>query len=66
MLSTVSEGGWYVPNGLMNMPPSAFFIIGFIIWGLRAWKRDQMETPEFNEVKVRPEQRAEQIGEQAS
>ena len=38
-----TEGGWYVVNGLMLMPPSAFFLIGFIIWGLRVWKRDQIE-----------------------
>lgn len=38
-----TEGGWYVPNGLMLLPPSAFFIVGFFIWGLRIWKKDQME-----------------------
>jgi Na+-transporting NADH:ubiquinone oxidoreductase subunit D len=43
-----TEGGWYVVNGLMLMPPSAFFLIGFIIWGLRVWKRDQIEKREFN------------------
>ncbi len=32
------EGGWYVPNGLLVLAPSAFFIIGLFIWGLRAWK----------------------------
>src|SRR5690606_26174241 len=25
------NGGWYNPNGLMLLPPSAFFIIGFLI-----------------------------------
>lgn len=38
-----SEGGWYVPNGLMLLPPSAFFLIGFIIWALRVWKPEQVE-----------------------
>jgi Na+-transporting NADH:ubiquinone oxidoreductase subunit D len=38
-----NEGGWYVPNGMMLLPPSAFFLIGFFIWGLRAWKTDQIE-----------------------
>jgi Na+-transporting NADH:ubiquinone oxidoreductase subunit D len=38
-----SEGGWYVPNGLMVLAPSAFFIIGLIIWALRTWKPDQVE-----------------------
>ena len=39
----VSEDGWYVPNGLMFLPPSAFFIIGLFIWLLRTWKTDQVE-----------------------
>ena len=38
-----TEGGWYVPNGLMLLPPSAFFIIGLLIWALRTWKPDQVE-----------------------
>ena len=43
ILSTTSEGGWYLPNGLMLLPPSAFFIIGLLIWLLRTWKTDQVE-----------------------
>jgi len=38
------DGGWYAPNGLMFLPPSAFFIIGIFIWILRAWKKDQVES----------------------
>jgi len=34
----------YQPNGLMLLPPSAFFIIGFIIWAIRAYDRDQVEN----------------------
>ncbi len=37
----------YIPNGIMVMPPSAFFIIGLLIWALRQWKKDQVEEPEF-------------------
>ncbi len=44
VLPLVSEGGWYTPNGLMVMSPSAFFIIGFFIWALRTWKPDQAEA----------------------
>lgn len=40
-------GSWYVPNGLLLLPPSAFFLIGFLIWGLRVWKKSQVEAPEF-------------------
>ncbi|MDA0978523.1 MAG: NADH:ubiquinone reductase (Na(+)-transporting) subunit D [Proteobacteria bacterium] len=47
VLPVVSEGGWYAPMGLMLLPPSAFFIIGLLIWALRAWKTDQVEEPEF-------------------
>jgi Na+-transporting NADH:ubiquinone oxidoreductase subunit D len=35
--------GWYVPNGLMLLPPSAFFLIAFFIWGVRTWDRTQVE-----------------------
>ena len=47
VLSKVTEGGWYYTNGLMLLPPSAFFIIGFLIWGIRAWKTAQVEADEF-------------------
>lgn len=47
ILVPASEGGWYVPNGLFLLAPSAFFIIGLLIWGLRAWKKDQVEEPDF-------------------
>ena len=43
----VSNGGWYVPNGLLLLPPSAFFIIGFFIWGVRTWKKSQVEAREY-------------------
>ncbi|MDP7638456.1 MAG: NADH:ubiquinone reductase (Na(+)-transporting) subunit D [Candidatus Hydrogenedentes bacterium] len=43
VLTLSSEGGWYVQNGLMLISPGAFFIVGFFIWGLRAWKPEQVE-----------------------
>ena len=43
VLLSVNEGGWYLPNGLMLLPPSAFFIIGLLIWLLRSWKTDQVD-----------------------
>ncbi len=43
VLRLQSEGGWYVPNGLMVLAPSAFIIIGLLIWALRSWKPDQAE-----------------------
>jgi Na+-transporting NADH:ubiquinone oxidoreductase subunit D len=47
IIPTVSAGGWYVPNGLLLLPPSAFFIIGMIIWALRSWKKNQVEKVDF-------------------
>ena len=43
VLSKATEGGWYTPNGLMLLSPSAFFLIGLGIWVLRTWKTDQIE-----------------------
>lgn len=42
ILKTVNNDGWYVPNGMFLTPPSAFFIIGLLVWGLRAWKPEQI------------------------
>ena len=47
VLPVVNDGGWYVPNGMLLLPPSACFLIGLIIWGLRSWKPEQVEDPEF-------------------
>ncbi|WP_427833992.1 NADH:ubiquinone reductase (Na(+)-transporting) subunit D [Actinobacillus pleuropneumoniae] len=43
ILQTVQDGGWYQANGLFLLAPSAFFIIGFVIWGIRTWKPEQVE-----------------------
>ncbi|MDY0398309.1 NADH:ubiquinone reductase (Na(+)-transporting) subunit D [Desulfuromonas thiophila] len=43
ILSPTNDGGWYVTNGLMLLAPSAFFLIGFIIWALRTWKPELQE-----------------------
>lgn len=43
LMPLVTDGGWYVPNGLMVLPPAAFFLIGGIIWAIRAWKPAQIE-----------------------
>jgi len=47
VLPLVTDGGWYVSNGLLLLPPSAFFLIGLIIWGVRAFHPDQVEEEEF-------------------
>jgi len=47
ILETVQNGGWYVPNGLLLLPPSAFFIIGLLIWVIRSVNTEQVESNEF-------------------
>ena len=44
VLPMVSEGGWYKADGMFLLSPSAFFLIGFFIWGLRTFKKDQVEA----------------------
>lgn len=44
VLPLVNEGGWYKADGMFLLSPSAFFLIGFFIWGLRTFKKDQVEA----------------------
>jgi len=44
MLKTVSEGGWYTTNGLFLLSPSAFFIIGIIVWYVRSMEPSILEN----------------------
>ncbi|MBQ1783770.1 MAG: NADH:ubiquinone reductase (Na(+)-transporting) subunit D [Gammaproteobacteria bacterium] len=46
VLQLTSNGGWYISNGLLLLPPSAFFIIGLIIWAVRTWRPEQVEPKE--------------------
>jgi len=43
VLPLAKDGGWYVPNGLMLLAPSALFLIGLLIWALRQWKPELQE-----------------------
>lgn len=36
ILKSINVGGWYTPNGLFLLAPSAFFLIGIIIWLVKA------------------------------
>ena len=52
ILPTASDGGWFEPLALMLLPPSAFFIIGLLIWIIRTWKSAQKEEAEFQAKSV--------------
>ncbi len=58
ILTLTRDGGWFEPNEMMLLSPSAFFIIGFMIWGVRTWLTDQVEQADF---KTPPLQQAEKI-----
>ena len=47
ILPLVSNGGWYPANNLLLLPPSSFILIGLMIWGIRAYKTDQVESNEY-------------------
>ena len=47
ILPLTSNGGWYEANGLMLLPPSAFFLIGLLIWAVRSARPKQVEHPEY-------------------
>jgi len=51
ILPLVTDGGWYQPNGLLLLPPSAFFLIGLLIWGLRSVRREQVEKRDYKLAK---------------
>jgi Na+-transporting NADH:ubiquinone oxidoreductase subunit D len=43
VLPLVTEGGWYVPNGLMLIAPSGLFLIALLVWLLRTYKPELQE-----------------------
>ncbi|WP_372803518.1 NADH:ubiquinone reductase (Na(+)-transporting) subunit D [Paracoccus seriniphilus] len=47
VLPTVDQGGWYTPLNLMLLAPSAFFLLGGLVWAIRSVLPEQGETPEF-------------------
>lgn len=50
VLDPASQGGWFPENALVTLAPSAFFIIGVLVWGIRAWKPEQREKPDFEPI----------------
>jgi Na+-transporting NADH:ubiquinone oxidoreductase subunit D len=50
ILELVQDGGWFQPNEMLLLPPSAFFIIGFMVWVVRSWKPEQSEREEFEPI----------------
>ncbi|MCW3781734.1 NADH:ubiquinone reductase (Na(+)-transporting) subunit D [Defluviimonas salinarum] len=47
VVATVAEGGWFEPLALMQRAPAAFFILGLLVWAIRALRRSQAEAPDY-------------------
>mgnify|MGYP001812814657 FL=1 len=54
ILELAHEGGWYQENALFLLAPSAFFIIGGLVWGIRSWKPEQKERADFEPIPLPP------------
>lgn len=47
IFETVNNGGWYVPCGLLVMPPCGFFLVGLLIWLVKVFRKDLQDQPEY-------------------
>jgi Na+-transporting NADH:ubiquinone oxidoreductase subunit D len=56
LLELTRDGGWYQPNEMLLLPPSAFFIIGFLVWAIRSRKPEQVEKPDFEPLPLPAEE----------
>src|SRR6056297_207159 len=55
VLPLADEGGWFTPLSLMLLAPSAFFLLGGLVWAIRAVMTEQAEAPEHEPpADVRP------------
>ncbi len=50
LLPLAEDGGWFQPVALMLRSPSAFFLIGLFVWGVRAARR----APAPREIEAAP------------
>lgn len=57
ILPLVADGGWYQPMRLMLLAPSAFIILGLLVWAVRSLRPVQQETREF--VPYEPERQVQ-------
>ena len=55
LLPLAADGGWYQPLRLMLLAPSAFIILGLLVWTVRSLRPAQVEAPEFE---LRQQERA--------
>ena len=56
ILELARDGGWFQANEMLLLPPSAFFIIGFMVWVIRSLKPEQREKSEFEPIPLPTEE----------
>ncbi|MBB4052140.1 Na+-transporting NADH:ubiquinone oxidoreductase subunit D [Devosia subaequoris] len=54
---TIHDGGWFTPLNLMLLAPSAFFLLGLLIWAIRSVRPAQIELADY-EISIEPNRRA--------
>ena len=54
---TIHDGGWFTPLNLMLLAPSAFFLLGLLIWAIRSVRPAQIEPVDY-EISIEPNRRA--------
>lgn len=47
ILPLAEQGGWFTPLSLMLLAPSAFFILGGLVWTVRSIWPEQADAPDF-------------------
>ena len=48
VLPLADQGGWFTPLNLMLLAPSAFFLLGGLVWAIRSILPVQVEASEFD------------------
>lgn len=54
VLPLADQGGWFTPLSLMLLAPSAFFLLGGLVWAVRTWRTEQAEPPDHTPPQTEP------------
>lgn len=55
VLPLAEQGGWFTPLSLMLLAPSAFFLLGALVWAMRSIWPEQADDPDFPPHEIREE-----------
>jgi len=57
VLPLAEQGGWFTPLSLMLLAPSAFFLLGALVWTMRSIWPEQADDPDFPPHDIREDRR---------